>query len=93
LYRGTTSDNLTIIGTLLVNDTFTDKTVERGTTYFYSLMALNEIGGSGRSTVVEVKVPKKPKDKTPGLPTDVAILALVSAGLALGLRRGRKGRF
>jgi fibronectin type 3 domain-containing protein len=93
LYRGTTSDNLTIIGTLLVNDTFTDKTVERGTTYFYSLMALNEIGGSGGSSVVEVKVPKKPKDKTPGLPAEVTILALASVGLVLGLRRGRKGRF
>jgi titin len=89
--RGTTSDDLQVItevGTVL---SYTDEGLERGRTYYYSVIAKNDVGQGEPSSVLDVDVKKK-KDG-PGFASVGALLAMGMASLLLVLVRGKYLRF
>jgi hypothetical protein len=65
-----------VVATLGVVTSWTDGDVKRGTTYLYSVAALNDLGRGDPIEEVEVKVPKQ-KEEGPGFGWAAALLALL----------------
>ena len=74
--RGEAPGDLEVIATLGPVFTWTDEDVERGTTYYYSVAAINDVGEGEPFFAREVKVPKK-KDEGPGFEVFVVIAAMI----------------
>jgi hypothetical protein len=93
ILRGETADGLDALVTIGLNTSWTDEDVSRGRTYFYSVVAVNDVGQGELTTAVEIKVPKK-KDEGPGPDAVAAVVALsVVALIFVAGRRGRMGPF
>ena len=56
VFRGSSPDNLTLIGTVSERS-FTDDSVERGATYYYSVRAMNVLGEGRMAPAVELTIP------------------------------------
>ena len=56
MFRGSSPDNLTLIGTVSERS-FTDDSVERGATYYYSVRAMNVLGEGRMAPAVELTIP------------------------------------
>lgn len=50
LYRGTTSGSLTLLGLIMSSSPYVDSTVTNGTTYYYKIAAVNDVGEGALST-------------------------------------------
>ncbi len=58
IYRGTSPDNMEVIDSVPYGTTtYTDKSVEAGKTYYYSVSASNNVSESSASSSVSVKAP------------------------------------
>jgi fibronectin type 3 domain-containing protein len=78
LHRGVTPDTLSLYKELGVLTTYTDLEVEAGTTYYYAIQAVNDVGEGGSSTSVSVDVPKaEGGDEEGGYLTWVVLLLVV----------------
>jgi PGF-CTERM protein len=88
--RGLTTDNLEEVATLGPVTSWTDEDLQRGKTYLYSVIAVNDMGEGEPVVAIEVKVPKKKADDGPGFGLAVAITALVSL-VGVMARRRRMG--
>jgi titin len=75
--RGASKDALEVAATLGAVTAWTDITVERGKTYYYTVAAINGVGQGEAFAASEVKVPKE-KAKSPGFEA-------VGVGLALAI--------
>jgi fibronectin type 3 domain-containing protein len=85
--RGTSKDDLQVVTELGVLVSFTDEGLKRGTTYYYSICAKNEVGQGERSQVHEVEVKQKEETSSmigPGLivAAVLAIILIIAAVLA-----------
>lgn len=71
LYRGTASGSLTLLGSIMSSSPYVDSTVTNGTTYYYKIAAVNDVGEGTLSTE---------QSATPDVaPTDVADLRYSTA--------------
>ena len=75
--RGEAPGGLEAIATLGPVFTWTDEDVERGTTYHYSVAAINDVGEGEPFFAREVKVPKEKKDEGPGFEVIAVLAALL----------------
>jgi len=68
VYRGTSSDSLSVLGSQVTASEFTDTDVNNGTTYFYQISAQNALGEGPLSQITSAKVgagqsvPSEPRD-------------------------------
>jgi len=58
VYRGTSSSDMTEVGTMETTS-YTDSDLEDGTTYYYKVSAVNDLGEGDGSSAVNIKVPEK----------------------------------
>jgi fibronectin type 3 domain-containing protein len=87
--RGESRDALEVVATLGAVTAWTDTAVERGSTYYYTVAAVNTVGQGEAFAAYEVKVPKE-KEDSPGLGfAGTAMAIIVLALLMESLRRER----
>jgi MYXO-CTERM domain-containing protein len=86
ILRGESTEDMVIVATLGVVTSWTDVDAKRGTTYLYTVAALNEHGQGEPFDGIEIKVTEEEESPGPGLVA--AMAALVLAGLVR--RRGRR---
>jgi hypothetical protein len=92
ILRGESPDAMEVIAEVGLIISYTDGTVGRGRTYYYSVVALNIVGEGVEHQPAMVKVPKKTEAGLPILPIAGAIAALVGIVLVAMLAlRGRGG--
>ena len=87
LFRGTASDGLTLLAELGPVLTYTDEDVEKGTTYYYRVVATSDSGDGEPTSVSSVEVKKS--EEGPGFGSIIAISALVMGLLLITRRRSR----
>ena len=85
--RGTSPEDLSQIGEVVDGHNYTDTSAERGKTYLYAIVAVNDVG-QGLPSSLDVRVPRA--EGSPGPTLVVAALALVLAH-SLVRRHSRRG--
>jgi len=79
---------LAIVATLGAVTVWTDTAVERGSTYYYTVAAINAVGQGEAFAAYEVKVPKEQKEE-PGFGAIGMGIALAAAVLVMATQRRR----
>jgi len=88
--RGSSRDALAVVATLGAVTAWTDTAVERGTTYYYTVAAVNAVGQGEAFAAYEVKVSKeKEKDEGPGFGAFAVGMAIAVTVLVMGSQRRR----
>ena len=86
--RGASRDALAVVATLGAVTVWTDAAVERGSTYYYTVAAVNSVGQGEAFAAYEVKVPKE-KEDGPGFGAIGMGVALAAAVLVMASQRRR----
>jgi len=86
--RGSSRDALAVVATLGTVTAWTDTAVERGSTYYYTVSAVNAVGQGEAFAAYEVKVPKE-KEDGPGFSAVGMGVALAAAVLVIATQRRR----
>ncbi len=87
ILRGIASDALERLGEVGPDaTTYTDEAVKGGTTYFYSVVPVNEVGEGGQVQAREVRVPGT-EEESPGFHVLLAVTALILIAFIASIRR------
>jgi hypothetical protein len=90
ILKGSSRDDLVEVAEVGPEVTsWTDEGLERGTTYFYSVFAKNEVGNGDTIDAEGVTVPKPKKEDGPGFGAMAAIVTMV---IIIMLDNGRRTR-
>ncbi len=84
--RGESPDDMEEVANLSLATTWTDKGLERGKIYYYTVCALNDVGQGEPFTALWVKVPKEAQEE-PGFMAMTLIAAMIIAIPLVLLRR------
>ena len=79
LLRGVSPDDVEVIADIPAGLNYTDTEVEKGTTYYYQVVAENGMGRGVPSLVVEVKMRKDADDS----PIPSAMLTMIALGVVM----------
>jgi fibronectin type 3 domain-containing protein len=88
VYRGTSADALEVLVEVDPVLTYTDTTVEKGTTYHYVVVAKSDMGEGLRADAVTAKVAKKEDGPGPGA---LAVTVTLATAASLVSRRRMRG--
>jgi hypothetical protein len=90
IFRGTDQDNPSLAATVAdYARSWTDESVEMGTTYYYWVVAENSVGSSGMSTVASATIPSEHNSLLLPISISSALFAFAAGGAMLWWRRAR----
>lgn len=90
IFRGTDQDNPLLAATVAdYARSWTDESVEIGTTYYYWVVAENSVGSSGMSTVASATIPSEHNSLLLPISISSALFAFAAGGAMLWWRRTR----
>jgi hypothetical protein len=86
--RGEATDELEVVAQLGPVESWTDEDTKRGKAYFYSIVAINDIGEGQPCASYRVKVPPK-ESEGPGPGAIATLVALATIVVLASVRRRR----
>jgi hypothetical protein len=90
IFRGTDPDNPSLVATVAdYARSWTDESVEKGTTYYYWVVAENSVGSSSMSTVASATVPGEHSSLLLPISISSALFAFSAGGAMLWWKRAR----
>jgi len=90
IFRGTDPDNPSLVATVAdYARSWTDESVEKGTTYYYWVVAENSVGSSSMSTVASATVPGEHSSLLLPISISSALFAFGAGGAMLWWKRAR----
>jgi len=90
IFRGTDPDNPSLVATVAdYARSWTDRSVEKGKTYYYWVVAENSVGSSGMSPVASATVSREPSSLILPISISSALFAFAAGGAILWRRRAR----